>query len=413
MTEPVLMAEYVVVMRAQARLMLDLDEPIILSSLSSWGDISIVISTRHVDEGFEAAIPRELLIAVRGAAPSIEDALGEYHVRALTVAAIVAFCGNAAVEAPEPYLAYDDTPGELDREFMQVLHEAPPEYEPKKRPLPGRQTAAFFGHLSRLPGSRYESLVAIFAHYSAALNGWFLGGEAIALTYLWLAAEALAYLVIDVELARNESLEEIADDYGMSREGGVAKRKLRAFLRWKIGFAGDQTLHDKVKEISDDNEHGSLSLHEAQTMAKEAAPKAFSALRAGIPGFVDSEGGETALLNNGDYRLPFDLSDRRILLGRLTGETSNLAAEGEAHPRFKWTRSVESVVRTPEGILSRNSLENLEPLVAKGVTPVISGYAIRGRPDGSAQRPPTILEATIYGTEGGEPVEYPVEISEE
>ena len=85
------------------------------------GQVQVRISTRWDDPGLDHPVPRELWMAVRSMAPSIDAAVRSAANAASAIAMIISFCVNAVVEPPALHVAFNSTVGLSRREFMEAF----------------------------------------------------------------------------------------------------------------------------------------------------------------------------------------------------------------------------------------------------------------------------------------------------
>ena len=85
------------------------------------GRVQLRVSTRWEDAGLQHPLPRELWMAIRSSALSIDAAVRSAANAASVIAAIISFCVNAVVEPPELHVAFNSTAGLSRREFIEVF----------------------------------------------------------------------------------------------------------------------------------------------------------------------------------------------------------------------------------------------------------------------------------------------------
>jgi len=83
------------------------------------GQVQVRISTRWEDLGLDYPVPRELWMAVRSNAASVDEAVRSAANAASVVAMIISFCVNAVVEPPALHVVFNSTAGLSRREFME------------------------------------------------------------------------------------------------------------------------------------------------------------------------------------------------------------------------------------------------------------------------------------------------------
>ena len=381
-------------MRAPARVIIDPGSAITFNAIASAGRVNLRVFTNHVDEGLAVPVPRELVIQANGPASSLRQAISEFHRVARPFTDVLAFCANAHVGLLEPHLAWDETDGESEREFTEVYLR-----DERGLPLPGRrlklaETRSVLSLMSALGSAEAASLVGVLSRYGVALGHWHLGGETAAFTYLWFAVEALAKLIVSTEMNSGRSPEEIADEHGMPRNGGVSVRKLEAFVRRRVIFQGDAVTHDEAFEISNGLEHASVPLAGIHSRTAVLAPKVFAIIREAVLRFLDPDLSATDGLLEGLVALPLDTIQRRIVHGEFINVENELAHPDLLYPVLEWRPRVASLVRTEEGDYNATFTDTMTVRCAPGVEFRATSYEIAGRADGSAGQPPSGVSLT-------------------
>jgi len=85
------------------------------------GQVQVRISTRWEDLGLDYPLPRELWMAVRARADSVDAAVSSAANVSSVLAMIISFCVNAVVEPPALHVVFNSTAGLSRREFMEVF----------------------------------------------------------------------------------------------------------------------------------------------------------------------------------------------------------------------------------------------------------------------------------------------------
>jgi len=309
------------------------------------GEMAVRMRTRWLDEGFESPTPRELWLDARCTARTLETAISASTGVARLLAAIAAFTANVASSAPEVHIGFDSTPGVSEREFVEV-------FLPDERGLPseGRliNTDEFAAAFERLTSSDESSrLSRALNHYNLALRSWFIGGEYLALAHLYMAVEALTRSAIRAELARlGVDEEELARQHGIDPDDPARPRwrpALEAWARRELIFNQDGATYDAARQASDGVEHGFMEMSDLNKRALFATATTFGYVRASMLSLLGiSEDDFPDLFS----RPPRDvLSLRKLVRGRLLGDSEELAPEGEEYPYLEWRSQVRSVTR--------------------------------------------------------------------
>lgn len=153
-------------------------------------------------------MPRELTIEVRGAADSLDEAIERFFLLAQPIALLTGFVANTRVGVLEVYLAYESTPQNTERPFLEVF-------------LPDETGGVSEGRIVNvdLMVALTPALPAVsdddgrvsraLRHYELALRNWYIGGEWLALNHLFIAAETLTPVAI-TRMAKQAGMEKEA-----------------------------------------------------------------------------------------------------------------------------------------------------------------------------------------------------------
>lgn len=342
-------SEYIVVSRAlsSARFLPEGAWELNLSSVPGLGlgAIRVRAFTRWVASG-EGSIPRELVIEVRGRAVSLEEAISKFEVIARPVATMIGFVANVRVGPLEIHLAYDYAAGSQERPFIEVF-------------VPDERGAVTEGRIVRqdLLGPACVALLELpvdsarvsraLRQYELALRQWYLGGEWLALSHLYMAVEALTEAVLRKAIADRgmteeelaQSLDIVTDDPDRPRWRQI----LRERVREQMIFGADTDTYKTAKSASDGLEHGFLELDQIAAHALKCTDKTFCHVRRAIIellGLPASVAGDLMTITPKDVQ-----SRRKVIRGRLVGAAEDPAAEGELYPRLEWSSAVASVTR--------------------------------------------------------------------
>ena len=277
---------------------------------------------------------------------SLDEAITKFDVIARPIATMIGFVANVRVGLLEVHLAYDCAAGSQERPFLEAF-------------VPDERGAVTEGRIVRqeLLGPACVALLELpvdsarvsraLRQYELALRQWYLGGEWLALSHLYMAVEALTEAVLrkaiadrsmtDEELAR--SLDIVTDDPDRPRWRQI----LREQVREQMIFGADTDTYKTAKKASDGLEHGFLELDEIAAHALKCTDKTFRQVRRAI---IDLLGLPAAVAGDLMTITPKDVQSRRkVIRGRLVGAAEDPAAEGELYPRLEWSSAVASVTR--------------------------------------------------------------------
>jgi len=160
-------------------------------------------------------MPRELVVEVRGRAGSLDEAAGKFATLARPVATMAGFVANVRVGPVEVHLAYDSSPEKVERELLEVF-------------IPDERGGLTDGRLIRLhlmeaacPGfmgltANLSRVDRALRQYELALREWYLGGEWLAMSHLWIAAENLTKAVVRKICSREAFRRRILPKHTMS-----------------------------------------------------------------------------------------------------------------------------------------------------------------------------------------------------
>jgi hypothetical protein len=379
--------EFVVVMRGPSAMRFAPDEVLRMPGvLSTTGPVNLAFLTRYVDEGYDANVPRDLWVEIRGSALSLREALQAFAKAAGAIAVVVAFSANAATGEPEIEVAYDVTPGITERDYFQ-------QFLPEQRGMP-RMTrrvnvdAAFA--LLRVLTSHPEGarLHRAISQYESALEHWRVGHETLALAHLYMGMEALTKAAIRDHCQTHQVTEpELAATLNLNwEELEQYKRQplLAAAFRRIHLFQGDDECYQKAKDASDGFEHGFMGLQEVRTLASEVRDRTARYLREAVVNIAGVEGEFRSIMLDAPYDKPIGSWPlARYLFGRLAGEVEELAAKDQVYPIVRWEWRIKSFTRSQAGSYNVESDQQITPLIGEGVTFRPTRFEVWG-PDSNA-----------------------------
>jgi hypothetical protein len=262
------------------------------------------------------------------------------------LAAIVAFTANVQTGVPEVHIAYDSTPGEARRDFMEVfLPDEQGAPSSGRRIEPAEFTVVFEALDSTSEASR---LSRALNQYQIALRYWYFGGEYLALAHLYMAVEAMARSLVraecesrgitDRDLARTHHID--PDDPKRTRW----KDALETWAKKELLFEGDVETYKAAKDASDGLEHGYMEMRDVFDRALNTAEQTFSYVRRSILDLLKLSPKQFPELHE---RRPKDVqSSRKIVRGQFIGIGDELAPDGDTYPYLEWTSKVGAFTRT-------------------------------------------------------------------
>ena len=182
--------------------------------------------------------------------------------------------------------------------------------------------------------------------YEMALRYWFVGGEWLALSHLWMAVEALTDAVIKRESHRvGVDSRELAESFGLPLDDPEHPwyLALKHETRRRLVFRGDDETYSTARRGRNGLEHGFMELDEVAAHALMCADKTFEYVRRTITELLDlpSEVAEELV----DIKPKDVQSLRKAIRGHLTGAADDPAMEGELYPRIEWSSGISTMVR--------------------------------------------------------------------
>ena len=365
-----------VVLRATSRARFLPEQEVSIAARCRLGPIRLLLSTRWEEIGMESTAPRELCIEASGLAPSLENAMSEFPPVAQVFGPIIAFVTNIEVGMVDVHIAFDETPGEVEHDFVEV-------FLPDERGLVGdgrliepAHLTAFIDALER--ADEKPRLLRALGHYDIALKNWFFGGESLALEHLFVAAETLTKPALRRACRVHGVTEE---EHARSLDIDTSERSWRYALASRVRvrdiFHGDEASHANAREASDGIEHGFMEMSKVHALARDATGTAFRHLRRAILDFLDlPQPVRQEILEKN----PADIkSTRKIVKGKFIGPAGALAAKGEKYPILRWDSSIARLWRAEPRDLKVSFAEKFTVVCADEVQFQGRAFQINGR----------------------------------
>jgi hypothetical protein len=348
--------EYTVVLRAHsaARFLPEESLEIMLNFPAlSLENLRLRTFTRWVTEGANN-LPRELIVEVRGRCGSLDEATNKFAAVARPIGTVVGFVTNVLVGPLEVHLAYDSTPWHETRAFVETFiadeHGAVTEGRIVQRDLLQEIVTAFVFS----PKSN-ERVGRALRQYEMALRYWFVGGEWLALSHLWMAVEALTDAVIKDRTSRlGIDSQELARTFDLPIDDlqNPWEVALKHETRRRIIFQGDSETYSTARKGRNGLEHGFMELNEVATHALKCADKTFGYIRRTIAELLDLP---SQVVEKLIAVRPKDVQSlRKAIRGQLIGTAEDPAMPGELYPRIEWNSGISAMVR--DGSTFRMSL---------------------------------------------------------
>jgi hypothetical protein len=318
------------------------------------GRVDMSYLTRHSEEGYESAVPREMWIDVRGEAEAeLPEVVQAYANAGAQLLPLIAVSANAWVGDAEPKIGFDATPRATERRHFTNF--VPEEFGTLPRPGRNVDVAATVGLLKAVGGHpEEERLMRAMAQYALALGHWKMGHETLALAHLYMGIEALTPIALRREKNRSGLDDDaLAERYGIDeRRRGARATKLHALIRRQILFQGDDEAASKARQASDGFEHAFLDFAEVRGLAQAVRDRTARYLRGAIFDFCDLEEATRATLEAPPFDTPLRSFVTRYMWGTLLGEAEDMAAPDQAYPVLKWRSRLKEFRREPDGMYS-------------------------------------------------------------
>jgi hypothetical protein len=367
-------ADYVVVLAAESDLRFrDSELPLrVLAVPTAAGAVDITIQTRHADEGYEAGVPRELWLDVRGASDSDDfvSVVTAYANAAAGFLPIISLANNAYIGDLEPKIAFDATLGKSERRFFQNF--LPEEHGTLPRPWRVAKVKATRDVLQALDDADRDvrdRVLRAAAQYAYAVRNWKWGDETLALAHLYIGTEAVLPLAVRRECDREGcDVDELARRLEIDeRRSHLRRTKVDAEIRRRILFRGDTDTLRAAKKASDGFEHAFLDFALVRDLAVAARDQTARYLRASVFDFLQVPGDAREALEEAPYDTPLRSFYSRYMWGALVGDSDELAAPRQEYPMLtwrsrlvKWAAAGDSYDAAPEEIMTPRIADALQ-----------------------------------------------------
>jgi hypothetical protein len=357
---------FLVVGKSRASAMFSPGQRIMVNGLPQ-GD-SFTFETRYSHKGFEIPVPDMLWVEVRGYCSTLVKAAETFGNQARNIATILGVAANASMGDIDVELAYDVTPGAMEREYFQSFMPDPPiSLVPNRKIHPEASMAllrGIEGHSGKAP------LMRALAQYNGALNNWSFGSETLCVAHLFMGIEALKSTALDHHLSQaGLSEQQLAVAWGYVNGN---RKTVREFLihetRRRILFDGADECHRVAKSISDKFEHGFVNYGELRREAIEVVVKTAKYLRSSVIRLSGVEDGIKQILMSPPYdQACGPLKLVKYIWGSLTAQTEQLAADGQVYPICQWKSVLERVYLDEQDRYTFSTNDTITSLLGEGV----------------------------------------------
>ena len=308
------------------------------------GLVQLRISNRWDDIGLDHPVPRELWMAVRAKAQSLDAAVRSATSVTSNIAGILSFCVNAVVEPPALHIVFNSTKGLCRREFMEVFL---PDEQGQPRIARWIDVDSFFAFGQAAYASpEVRRLFRALAQYQVALRYWNTGSQLLALAHLYITCEVLTKAVLRVHQTRlGVTEEEQAQLLGVDITDKKWRMMAEIFARREYIFKGDKTIYDAARKASDAFEHGSADLGNVRQTADSVTRELFALVRSAMLSLVPSLNQTVADTIMSKH--PVDISPLyKQVTGYIVSEEPsdplNLGIEGELFPTLRWQSGIRA-----------------------------------------------------------------------
>lgn len=297
---------------------------------SASGKVEIVLQTRRVaTPNFSKPEPRGIHVQVVGPADSLDQALANFTAFAELITPVVSLVANAPIGLLETELAYESTPGLIEREFFQ-------QFLPDERVLPvdlhevpNPALKAVLESLPKHPDT--DRIHRAMSYYHTALGQWRPGSELAVLSYLYMGVEALTPPMLRATLRSSTMTRQ-----ELLKAWGIEPKQLDSEVRRRVIFRGDSATYGKAKGASDGLEHGFAPFTQIHADAASVVLPTAQYLRTAILGLLELPFEIAAQLFAPPYDEPFFLYYTKYLRGILISVTDDLAAPDQLYPILQW-----------------------------------------------------------------------------
>jgi hypothetical protein len=220
------MGLYVVVARAHASAIFYPGERFEINfAHADWEPFRLVFQTRYDEAGYDAPVPRDLWVDIRGRAPDLPNAAHVFVNAAAEISNIIVLGVNATMGRLEPELVFDASPETNVHEFLQSFMPDWPLV-----PVPGRKIDVHaIGTLIGAVNSHQERsrVMRAIAQYTEALRSWRPGNEIPCLAHLYMGVEAISKALSRDYLKRIGGTEDaLAIEWGVKHAEKLTQRRM-------------------------------------------------------------------------------------------------------------------------------------------------------------------------------------------
>jgi len=352
---------YTVALRGPSWVAIEKGDLLTIESKCSFGPLVMDFRTRY-DEAYSTPVPRELLVDVRGNAPSIREAIEAFWNAARGAAAPLALTANAAVGELDFDVAYDATPDLAERDFFQNFVAFESGFPKRSRRIRSLYPASVYNAVEAHQDA--DRIARAAEQYRHALLQWSRGRETFSMSHLWMGVEALTPAV----LHRYYRCQNLTRDT-LIEAWRIELKQLDSEVRRRLIFRMDDDAYKSAKTASDSFEHGFGDFQQILQKAASARNDTARYLRQAIFDLICLNEDSSRILLEEPFAKPLDpASPAHYFKGVLIGLPDKLAAEGQAHPRMIWKGPVVKDISLDGGKYQVVVDNNMTALLGPGVT---------------------------------------------
>lgn len=272
---------YCAVFRAESALLIDAKQMLTIGNIPVGSDVvTLNVKTFQKDFGEGQTAPHKMQLEVSGPANSLDEAKSLFQPVATTFGALLAFLGNGFVDTPAPFVIYEVTKGQDERDFLQMhIPDSSMQLE-QARPIDISVISTALGQIGT--SNEFKRLLRAIAQYHQVLINWMIGGEISSAEHLWIATETLTPILIK-RLNQEYGFPDGTNDK-LADKLGIEKRELDPHIRREFIFDGNKDAYNAIRKASEGFEHGFMEFGDIRSKAYKAADEAAKLIRKSIFG---------------------------------------------------------------------------------------------------------------------------------
>jgi hypothetical protein len=355
------LSTYVVVARSASGAAFAPGNPLVFEGLpTDHGTVRIQFLTRRAAlPGFPQPIPRGIYAEIRGTAPSLDAAINTFVQAANFFCPPISLACNAPIEELQPEIAFEVTPGLVQKPFFQQFLLDERIIPVQRRRIPVDIAGALAVAIAKPP---LELLHRAAVHYHQALQNWRPRSETLVLAHLYMGVETLTPLVRDAYLAAHQLTRD-----ELVQRWGIKLQQLDSQVRQRLIFDNDASTFKQAREASDGLEHGYLAFADVHATAVAVNRLTAKYLRRTILQHAGLSRDQVGRLLEPPYDEPLNLHYAKHIWGTLKGEGEQLAAPGQDYPMLLWRSTTRGLPTPPDEDPRVQFVESYTARLAEGI----------------------------------------------